>query len=120
MSNKPVKPVLHGIIDYLFSGIQLIVRKSIGLNNKACKTYQALGAGFIGMNALTDTPVGLKRTISFKDHQKADAAFLATLALLTFANNIQKDKKTLSFHLSFLTIAISHYILTDYNAVPQK
>lgn len=120
MNKKPVKPALHGIIDYVFSGIQLTVPSLLGLNEQATKTYQALGIGFLAMNALSDTPVGIKRTISFKGHQQADAAFLTGLSLLTFSNFINKDTKVRSFHLSFLAVAITHYILTDYKAGSQK
>lgn len=116
MNKKPVTPARHGIIDYVFSGIQLTVPSLLGLNDQATKTYKALGTGFLVMNALSDTPVGIKRIISFKGHQQADAAFLAGLLLLIFPNFIRKDRKVLSFHLSFLTAAITHYTLTDYNA----
>lgn len=116
MNKKPVTPAVHGIIDYVLSGIQLTVPSLLGLNDQATKTYQGLGSGFLAMNALSDTPVGIKRTISFKGHQQADAAFLTGLSLLIFSNFIHKDRKVLSFHLSFLTVAITHYILTDYNA----
>lgn len=114
--NKPVTPAAHGVIDYIFSGIQLAVPVLIGMNNKAAKTYGVLGAGFTAINALTDTPAGIKRSISFKGHQKADIGFLAGISLLTFSNFIRKDKKAFAFHLGFLTVAVAHYLLTDYKA----
>ena len=116
MNTKPVNPKAHGIIDYVFSAIQLAAPLGIGLNKKAATTYGALGTSFLAVNALTDTPAGLKHVLSFKKHQKADLGFLAGLSLLSFANFIRKDKKALWFHLGFLSIAITHYILTDYNA----
>lgn len=119
MNTKPVAPALHGIIDYVFSGILLAAPSGIGLNEKVTKTYQALGTSFLGINALTDTPVGIKRVISFKGHQMADAAFLAGLSLLTLVPFIRKDKQALGFHLSFLGTALTHYVLTDYEADPQ-
>lgn len=119
MNSKPVTPVVHGIIDYVFSAILLVAPSGISIDAKTAKTYGALGAGFLIMNSLTDTPVGIKRTLSFKDHQKADAIFLTTLSLLTFSNFIRKDKQALRFHIGFLTTAIAHYILTDYKAGSQ-
>lgn len=116
MDTKPVKPKLHGIIDYIFSGIQVVAPIILGLNNKAAKTYGALGTGFLAVNALTDTPAGLKHLLSFKGHQKTDLGFLSGLSLLSFMNYIRRDKKALAFHLGFLMAAIAHYILTDYNA----
>lgn len=85
------------------------------LNSTAVKTFVALGAGFTIVNAITDTPVGIKKTIPFKGHQKADLGFLAGMSLLSFAHFIRKDKKALFFHLGFLAIAVAHYALTDYD-----
>jgi hypothetical protein len=81
---KPITPKIHGILDYALAGVQMIVPAALGFNRKVVRTYLDLGAGFLGVNALTNTPVGIKRVISMKDHQRADAAFLTTLTLLTF------------------------------------
>lgn len=113
---KPVDPKKHGIIDYAFAGIQLFVPRFLGLDQNVKKAYQIMGLAFLGMISLTRTPVGLQKIISFKSHQKADAVFLAGLVLLTVSEMINKDKKALAFNLSFLSIAISHYLLTDYNS----
>ena len=116
MITKPVQAKTHGIIDYVFSGVQIAAPIALHLNNKTSKTYQALGAGFLTINALTDTAVGLRPTLSFKQHQKLDLGFLAGLTLLSLSTFIRKDKKALTFHLSFLTLAIAHYVLTDYDS----
>jgi hypothetical protein len=65
---------------------------------------------------LTYTPVAIKPLLSFKGHQKADAGFLSGLALLTCFRFNQKDKRALMFHLGFLAVAVTHYVLTDYKA----
>ncbi len=112
---KPVTPLQHGIIDYVFSAVLLAAPSLLKLNKNATKTYASLGASFLAGNVLTDTPVGLKPILSFKDHQKTDAAFLAGLAALTFTRMVRKEKKALLFHLGFFAIAVTHYIFTDYN-----
>jgi hypothetical protein len=113
--NKPIKPALHGIMDYLFSGVQLLVPSLLKLNKKAVKTYAAMGTGFLATNALTDTPVGIKPVISLQTHRQIDAVALASLAMLSVAKPIRKDKKALTFHLFYLAAAITNYVLTDYN-----
>lgn len=120
MIPKPVTPTMHGIIDYVFSGVLLYGPYAVGLNDAATKTYNAFGASFLVGNAFTDTPVGIKPVLSFKHHQKTDLAFLAGLSLLTAASFIRKNKKALPFHLGFLATAITHYILTEYNARPES
>lgn len=116
MIRKPVKVRHHGIIDYIFSGIQLGLPAMLGLNKKATRTYAALGSGFLLINALTDTPVAVRRAISFKGHQKADAVFLAGIAALSIAGFIRNAPATRTFHLAFLGTAVAHYLLTDYNS----
>lgn len=76
MSKKPVSPKAHGITDCVFSGIQLFASQLLGLNSTVAKTCSAAGAGFLTMNALTDTPVALKPVLPFKQHQFANAVFL--------------------------------------------
>lgn len=120
METKPISPEQHGIIDYVFSGIQLGGPAAIGMNKKATRAYQILGTKFLLVNTLTDTPAGIKKVISFKDHQKLDIAFIAGLSLLTFYKPIRKNRKALCFHLGFLSTAITHYLLTDYNEKPEK
>ena len=114
--NKPVNAKTHGIIDYAFSGIQLLGPSLLSLNKSANRTYKGLGAGFLLVNALTKTPVGIKGKLSMKDHRKADTSFLLVLSALSFASMIRKDKTALFFHLGFLSTAIAHYVLTDYNS----
>ena len=66
---KPIDSKTHGIIDYVFGGLQLIGPSLAGVNQNAKVTYQLLSAAFTGVNVLTDTPVGLKKLISLKREQ---------------------------------------------------
>ena len=114
--NKPLSPTAHSIVDYVFSGIQIAGPSLLHINPKAARTYQALGAGFTLVNALTDTPAGIKHLIPFKGHQKADLGFLVGMSLLSLTSFIRKDKKALGFHLGFLALATANYLLTDYDS----
>lgn len=113
---RPVSPAAHGIMDYVISGIELAAVPFFGMNSKAVRTYQAIGAGYTLVNALTKTPVGLKKVIPLKVHQKGDLGLLAGLAVLSAVPFIRKDKKALLFTLGFLGVAALQYLLTDYNA----
>ncbi|KAA6439814.1 hypothetical protein FEM33_10665 [Dyadobacter flavalbus] len=112
---KPIDAKTHGIIDYVFGGIQLIGPSLAGLNKEARVTYQMLSAAFTGVNVLTDTPVGLKKVLSMKAHQTADITFLAGMAALTASGMIKNDKKALAFHLGLLGLSAVNYLLTDYS-----
>ena len=113
---KPVSPAAHGIVDYILSGIEIAGPPLLGLNPRAARTYQAIGAGYTIINALTKTPVGVKRLIALKTHKKGDLGLLTGLALLSVVPFIRKDKKALIFHAAFLGLAVLQYILTDYKA----
>lgn len=113
---KPIKAGMHGTIDYIFSGLQMILPAAIGVNKKAVKTFAAVASGFTAMNALTDTPAGIKKVIPFKTQGKIDMANLGGLALLTFAPAVRNDKRALAFHLIFLAAATANYLFTDYDS----
>ena len=115
MKTKPVTPKMHGIIDYALGGVLMAAPAMLGVNKNARNTYLGLASGMSGLNSMTDTPVGIKKTVSFKDHQKADLGLLAGMALMTAAPMIRKDKTALYFHLGFFALAVLHYVLTDYN-----
>ncbi len=113
---KPVSPALHSIIDYAFSGLQILLPRLLRLPANSRTLYTALGLTFLGVNAVTDTPAAVKPVITFKQHQKTDAVFLTAFSLLPFAGVVRENKKTLLFHIGFFALAVSHYLLTDYEA----
>lgn len=120
MERKPISPEQHGIIDYVFSGIQLGGPTALGMNKKATRAYQIMGAKFLLVNTFTNTPAGIKKVISFKDHEKLDLAFIAGLSLLTLYKPIRKNRKSLCFHLGFIGTAVANYLLTDYDEKPEE
>jgi hypothetical protein len=77
--------------------------------------FNALGAGYTGMSAFTDYPLGAKRMIPFKGHGVADVVVAAALPampwLLGFADH--KVARNLCFGLAAMTLVIS--ALTDWN-----
>lgn len=116
MDLKPLKPVHHGMIDYGFAAIQLAGPTVLGLDKKTRRLHQLLGLKVLGLNALTDTPAGIKPVLSFKKHQKADLAVLGSMTALTAMNHIRKRRRSLIFHLAVVGLAAAHYLLTDYKA----
>lgn len=114
---KIISPKMHGILDYALGSMLLTLPGQLGVNNTATKNYRLLATGMTAMNAMTDTPAGLKKMIPLKMHQKADASLLAALAIATFSDTIRKDPKTLGFHLGLLGLAGLQYAMTDYDAL---
>ena len=113
--NKPISPKVHGIIDYAMGGALAVLPSAMGLNPAAVKTYGGLAANFLIVDALTDTPVGVKKVMSCGTHKKADLATLGTLAMMAFAKPFREDRKALAFHLGLLAVTGAQYLLTDYD-----
>jgi hypothetical protein len=115
MAVKTFVPKTHGIADYIIAGLQLSLPMMLGVNKKATNAYRLVAGSYTAINALTDTPVGLKRLIPMKTHKRIDAVALGGLALMTAAKFIRNDKKALWLHVGFLATALTNFALTDYN-----
>ncbi len=112
---KPIDARLHGMLDYGFAAINLVGPALLKLPRQTKNIYAGLAGTVAGVNAVTDTPVGLKPLISLKNHQKADLSLLGTLALLTLSKPIREHRPSLYFHLGVLAAAVTQYVLTDFN-----
>src|SRR5687768_15151488 len=102
MEQKPLSPKTHGILDYAVSGAQLLAPQLLNLNPAAKLTYGLLSAGILANNALSDTPVGMKRSISMKKHRNVDTALLIGQVALLALPFIRKDRKALALHAGLL------------------
>lgn len=116
MNTRPIKAKQHGMIDYAFGALLMTAPLVLGINRHAKKSYREMAVSFLGLNAVTDTPVGLVPIISLQDHKKFDTSFLSAMSMMTFSKPVRKDKKALRLHLGFLSLAFLNYIMTDYNA----
>ena len=116
MEQKPVSPKVHGIMDYAVSGMQLLVPQLLNINPAAKLTYGLLSAGVLANNALSDTPVGVKRNISMKQHKNVDTGLLLGQLALLALPFIRKDKKALALGAGLLALTLVQFLLTDYKS----
>ncbi|HEX9981055.1 MAG TPA: hypothetical protein VGB50_10885 [Flavobacterium sp.] len=114
--NKPINTKMHGIIDYAMGSALAVLPAALGLGPTAVKSYMGIAGNILAMNAMTDSPVGMKKVMSVKAHRNADIATLGGLALMTMAKPFRKDRKALYFHLGFLSLALAEFLLTDFNS----
>ena len=115
MKSKPISPAMHGILDYVVGSVLIAAPRLLKQEDEAVKNYQKVGKGILAVNALTDAPSGIRKTIPLKAHQANDAMVLAGLATSVFSQRIREDKKILGFHVAILAILATQYLLTDYN-----
>jgi len=115
MKSKPISPAMHGILDYVIGSLLIAAPRLLKQDNEAVKNYQKVGKGILAINALTDAPSGIRKTIPLKAHQANDAMVLAGLATSTFSETVREDKKILGFHVALMALLATQYLLTDYN-----
>lgn len=114
MKNKPISPLLHGLIDYGFTAAQLALPPLLGLNKKAVNLYRILGANLGAYNALTAHGAAVKPVIPFETHYRIDYGNVVGLALFGLYKGLRKDKKALLFHSVFVALAAANVLLTDW------
>ena len=103
-------------MDYTVSGVQLLAPQLLNINPAAKITYGILSAGILANNALSDTPVGIKRSISMRKHRNVDTALLIGQVALFALPFIRKDKKALALHAGILALSLVQFLLTDYKS----
>lgn len=63
---KPISPAAHGAIDYGLSIALLTAPKLLGMRDRACAVFGAIGLSQGTVNALTAQPLTVKPVIPFK------------------------------------------------------
>jgi hypothetical protein len=113
---KPISPRVHGLLDYTTSGAVALAPRVVPMPKKAQRLFESLAAGYTGLSAVTDYPLGVKRVAPFKAHGAAELVIAAMLPampwVLGFADN--KAARNLCFALTGLTLVVA--ALTDWEA----
>ncbi len=89
--------------------------KLFGLKGAAKTLCYAFGAGAGFLNAVTDQPLGVRRTIPLRLHGRIDTFFVPILLLLPWATGALKQQNARRYFISFFNAALTNYLLTDYN-----
>ncbi|HEX8561459.1 MAG TPA: hypothetical protein VF676_00640 [Flavobacterium sp.] len=116
MKNKPITPEMHCIMDYAMSATLITLPSMLGMNKTARNTYCSVGASILSLNATTDVKGAVKKMVPLKTHKKADLGLLLGTLGMTFMKPIWRDKKALAFHVGFLALATTQYLLTDFDS----
>jgi len=65
---------------------------------------------------LTNHPLGLVHVVPLRVHGQLETPFVPSLLLLPWATGALKQPNARRYFLSFFSIALANYLLTDYNA----
>ncbi|MEO3407561.1 hypothetical protein AAFN85_26825 [Mucilaginibacter sp. CAU 1740] len=119
MTEKPITPKWHALIDYALVGSLLTLPSLFGMNKKAKQLYAAEALILLPYVALTKQPVAVKGLIPMETHGKIDPFNVAQFALQTFFKPFHQTKKELIFNVAFTAIAGLTVLLTDYRPEQQ-
>lgn len=116
MNNKPIGPALHGANDYGLVVAQLLAPTLLGFTGRTRALCYGSAALTATINGLTKAPLGLVKLIPFKVHGQLEIPILPTLILLPWAVGALKPPRSRSYFLAFFVVALTNFLLTDYNA----
>lgn len=116
MTTKPISPALHGLIDYGFSAVNLTLPAALGLTGSAriVPAGWAVAQGLL--NAFTNQPYAVKRSIPFSAHGHAESVGLPALFVTTALSGAVKQPRARVFFGALFVALVTNYILTDYDA----
>lgn len=116
MNRKPIGPKLHGAIDYGFFSIQTLAPGLFGLKGTARTLSYAFGVSQGILNLFTNQPLALKKIVPFRVHGQLETPFVPALILLPWLTGALKQRNARRYFISFFSIALANYLLTDYKA----
>lgn len=119
MNDKPIGPTAHDVIDYGFVTLQMAA-SLFGLKGSARVLCYAFAGTQGVINVLTDHPVGLRRVIPFRVHGKLETPFVPALLVLPMLTGAFKQRNARRYFLSFFSVALANYLLTDYRAYERR
>jgi len=100
--------------------LQALAPSLFGLKGTARLLCYAFAGTQGVINALTDHPLGIKRVLPLRVHGKLETPFVPALLVLPWLTGALEQRNARRYFLSFFSIALANYLLTDYNAYERK
>ena len=117
---QPIKVESHSLIDYGFLAVAVAGPIALGLQGPARTVPLAFGASQGALNALTDQPYAVERAVPFKLHGRAESLAVPAFAVALVATGALAQPKAKPYFLGFLAALAAVYVLTDWDAEPQR
>lgn len=116
MATKPIKPNAHVATDYLLGTLAFVAPGALGLGIVARTLSYVFGAAMIGNAAMTDTPLGVRRALTFRQHGDMDKPLVPSMVLLPYMAGAMRDPRARTYFSLFAAAALAQYLMTDYKA----
>ena len=117
---KVISPTAHAVVDYVTAGAFLLSGAFSWSRNKraALAAFVCCGAE-LATALLTDYPGGVKRAISFRNHEKIDIGLAAMTATMPEFMGFRKDRQK-AFFLAQAGIMTAVTNLTDFGQISRE
>lgn len=113
--NKPISPALHGVLDYATVATVLAAPRILGFPESATRACDVLAGSYLGLSALTDYPLAVKRVIPFKAHGAAEVASGMVMPTLPWMLGFAEHRPARNFFLGLTAVTAVVAALTDWD-----
>ena len=118
-SGKPIGPAAHGAIDYAFAAAHALAPTLLGLTGPAKTLCYGFAGATLGINALTNHPLGVVRVIPFRRHGELETPFFPAIAALPWLTGAAAQSRARWYFAAYFVLGAANYLLTDYAADEQ-
>ena len=115
MTNRPISPELHGILDYGLTVANTVVPSMLNMSSKARSLFRTFAVIQGGLGAVTDQPLAVQKIVPFPMHGLIDKASAPLYLLAPFVTGVIRERKARNWWLLVGTTLVVVYNLTDWS-----
>lgn len=112
--NRPISPRAHGALDYATVAATLLAPRLLGFPGRAARASYLLAGGYGALSALTDYPLGVRRTVPFRAHGAAEGLVGLALPALPRVLGFSRHRAARGFFLGLTALTAVVAALTDW------
>ena len=113
---KPLSPTAHAALDYGLGATLLTAPHLLGLSRRSRVFFGVFGAVATAVNALTDSPLGVRRVIPWRTHRVIDLAADPLYVALPLVTGIAREPRARALWLGSTALLATSVLLTDWDA----
>ncbi len=116
MTNRPISPELHAILDYGLSAANTAVPGWLNMSPRAKSLFRTFAVIQGGLSAVTDQPLAVQKIVPFPMHGLIDKASTPVYLLAPFLTGVIRERRARNWWLLVGVALIAVYNLTDWSA----